>query len=53
MFEDLPVLIVNDWSELTQDLLDKTIIEFRSRIFNYRKLTLDYWRDLIKDQIKK
>ena len=53
MFEDLPVLIVNDWNELTQELLDKTIIEFRSRIFNYRKLTLDYWRDLIKDQIKK
>jgi len=50
MFEDLPVLIVNDWSQITQDLLDKTIIEFRGRIFNYQKLTLKYWTSMINEQ---
>jgi hypothetical protein len=53
LLEDLPVLIVEDWSELTQELLNKTIEEFRSRIFNYRKLTLDYWKGLINENINK
>jgi len=47
MFEDLPVLIVNDWSEITRELLDKTIEEFKTREFKYEKLTLQYWIKLI------
>jgi hypothetical protein len=43
MFENLPVLIVNEWSDITQELLDKTIIDFQSRTFNYDNLTLQYW----------
>ena len=43
MFEDLPVLIVNEWSDITQELLDKTIIEFKNKTFNYDKLSLQYW----------
>jgi hypothetical protein len=48
MFEDLPVLIVNEWSEITRELLDKTIDDFKSREFKYEKLTLQYWTTLIK-----
>ena len=47
MFKDLPVLIVNEWSEIRQELLDKTIEEFKTREFNYDKLTLQYWSKLI------
>jgi hypothetical protein len=43
MFEDLPVLIVNEWSEITEDLLKNTILNFTSKTFNYNKLTLEYW----------
>jgi len=43
MFEDLPVLIVNEWSDITKELLDNTIIEFQTKTFNYDKLTLQYW----------
>jgi len=43
LFSDLPVLIVNEWSEVTQDLLDKTIETFKTMEFNYDKLTLQYW----------
>jgi len=47
MFEDLPVLIVNEWNEITRELLDKTIEEFKSKEFNYEKLTLQYWVKMI------
>lgn len=47
MFEDLPVLIVNEWSEITRELLDKTIEEFKVREFKYEKLALQYWAKLI------
>ena len=47
LFEDLPVLIVNDWSEITEELLEDTIDNFKDKTFNYEKLTLEYWRNKI------
>lgn len=47
MFEDLPVLIVNEWTEITRTLLDNTIQSFKTKEFKYEKLTLTYWTDLI------
>jgi hypothetical protein len=47
MFDDLPVLIVNEWNEITCELLDKTIKEFKTRDFKYEKLTLQYWVKMI------
>jgi hypothetical protein len=44
LFEGLPVLIVKVWSDITQELLNATILSFRDRTFSYEKLTLDYWR---------
>jgi hypothetical protein len=43
MFEDLPVLIVNEWTEVTRELLDNTLNEFKHKEFNYDKLMLQYW----------
>lgn len=45
LFADLPVLNVDEWSDITQELLEKTIIEFKDKKFNYEKLTLKYWTD--------
>jgi hypothetical protein len=47
MFEDLPVLIVNDWREINQELLDSTIELFKNKTFNYDKLTLEYWKQQV------
>lgn len=47
VYDELPVLIVNEWREITQELLEKTLGEFRQKKFNYDKLTLKYWVDLI------
>ena len=48
MFSDLPVLIVSSWGEITADLLDKTISEYRNKQFCMEKLTLDYWTKKIQ-----
>jgi hypothetical protein len=45
LFADLPVLNVDEWSDVTQELLQTTIREFKERKFNYEKLTLKYWTD--------
>jgi hypothetical protein len=45
MFEDLPVLIVKEYSDVTQQLLDETLTRFRVTNFNYNKLLLRYWVD--------
>jgi hypothetical protein len=47
LYEGLPVLIVNEWSDVTIELLTKTIVEFKEKEINkkfvYEKLSLQYW----------
>ena len=45
LFADLPVLNVDEWSDVTPELLQTTLREFKERKFNYEKLTLKYWTD--------
>jgi hypothetical protein len=47
LFEDLPVLNVKEWSDVTQELLENTIREFKTKTFNYDKLKLQYWINLM------
>ena len=53
LYEDLPVLIVNSWSDVNKDLLVKTVENFKIKHlngeFNYDKLSLQYWINQIKD----
>jgi hypothetical protein len=48
LFVDLPVLIVKEWSDVNELLLQNTIVEFKNKQFCYDKLTLKYWMDKIK-----
>jgi len=50
LYEGLPVLIVNDWSEVTVDLMSRTIKNFTSRSFQYDKMTLKYWTEIISNK---
>lgn len=43
MFEDLPVLIVKSWTDVTLDLLENTVEEYKTREFRMEKLTMEYW----------
>ena len=47
LFNDLPVWIINDWNEVTHENMVKKIEEFKSKTFNYEKLTLAYWRNIL------
>ena len=47
MYEELPVLIVNSWSDVTLDLLQNTIEKYKTQTFNYDKLLLSYWTSKI------
>jgi hypothetical protein len=47
LFEDLPVLIVHDWNEVNEELLEKTIENYKNKTFHYDKLKLQYWVDKI------
>lgn len=47
LFEGLPVLFVNDWKDIDQQLLDDTIEKFKNMTFNYDKLTMAYWKNIV------
>ena len=48
MFDDLPVIQVDDWTQLTPQQLDHYYKNFNTFIKkNEHKLTLKYWNDLI------
>jgi hypothetical protein len=46
VYDDLPILVVDNWSDITQQLLYNTIREFKNKNFNYDKLKLSYWVNL-------
>jgi len=50
IYEELPILLVDEWSDINKDLLEKTLIEFKSKKFNYNKLKMDYWIELVKSE---
>jgi hypothetical protein len=51
LYKELPVLIVNNWSDVNKELLEKTVELFKTIKFNYEKLKLKYWVDIIKNSI--
>lgn len=50
IYEDLPVLIVNEWTDINEKLLNDTLIEYSNKTFNYEKLKMEYWIKLINSK---
>ena len=48
LFSDLPVLIVKDWSEITESFLLKKWAEMKNTHYNFEKLYLSYWLSWIE-----
>lgn len=49
-YQDLPILFVNDWSEVTEDLLKSNLERFSEpKNFNMDMLKFSWWRKNIKD----
>lgn len=50
MFENMPVLIINDWSEINEDFLHEKYAEMQSKSYQMEKAYADYWLMLIDGQ---
>lgn len=50
MFENLPVILINDWTEVTEEFLEIKYQEIMKNcdMYNKNKIYADYWIDLIK-----
>lgn len=49
LFEGLPVLLVDDWSDLNLDLLKQTVSFVAENTWNLQKLNLNYWKQQIME----
>jgi len=49
LYKDLPVLVIRDWKEVTQEFLEKKYKEMLGKKYNTRKLYADYWFEQIKN----
>jgi hypothetical protein len=49
IFDDLPVIILNDWSECKRENIENLAVLMRSKKFNYAKLFLNYWASMINN----
>lgn len=47
LYQDLPVLIVQEWSEVTEELLESKYAELSNKQYDKEKLYIDYWLKLI------
>lgn len=52
LFTNLPVLIVKEWSDINEELLNNAIIWATHNDFDYEKLTLKYWLELMKQYLQ-
>jgi hypothetical protein len=51
IYEDLPILIVDEWNDINELLLENTLIEYSNKKFNYEKLKMDYWIQIVNSKI--
>ncbi|MDR3550950.1 MAG: hypothetical protein P4L31_06060 [Candidatus Babeliales bacterium] len=49
IFQDLPVVIVDDYKEVTEEFLYKKYDELKDKKYNFRKLYMQYWVDKINE----
>lgn len=50
LYEDLPVLIVQQWSDVTEEFLEKKYTEFSKKSYRFEKMYAPYWLALIRQE---
>jgi len=50
LYNELPVLIVKEWSDVTKELLEETLRNYSAKTWNMDRITLKYWMDLIRSK---
>ena len=49
LYEQLPVLVINNWKEITKEFLERKYQEIVSRKYNIEKLYIEYWANKIEE----
>ncbi len=52
LYEDLPVLVVESWDEITEDYLNEQYQLIKSKKYDLERLNLDYWTKKIEEKVK-
>ncbi len=47
LYRDLPVVIVQEWTDVTEEFLHQKYEELGQKTYNLDKLKMSYWKDLI------
>lgn len=47
LFEDLPVLLIDEWNQITEDFLREQYALIQQKTYNLKKLMADYWLNMI------
>jgi hypothetical protein len=50
-FNDLPILFVDKWTNVTEEFLNKKYDEMQAMLWNMDKLKFSYWENLIRDSL--
>jgi hypothetical protein len=50
-YQDLPICFVDEWSDITEDFLNKEYERIINTIWNLEKLNFKYWENKIKNNI--
>ena len=50
IYEGLPVIFVDEWTDINAGLLESKLIEFSTKEFNYEKLNMDYWVSIVNSK---
>ena len=48
-FADLPILFIDEWSDLTIELLEEKYAEIIGKTWNMEKLKFSYWKKIINE----
>jgi hypothetical protein len=48
LYEDLPVVIIDDWNKVTPEFLERKYAEFANKEFKWEKLYMPYWLEQIQ-----
>lgn len=47
LYKDLPIIVVEDWDEVTEDFLERKYLEIKDLPYNKEKIFMQYWVETI------
>jgi hypothetical protein len=51
LFKDLPILFINDWSQINEDFLNSKYEEYIEKDWNLDKLKMKFWKEFIINKL--